>query len=313
MDFPKISEATRLERLSPAKGRLRMVLDTDTYNEIDDQFAVVHALLSPERLKVEALYAAPFFNKRSNGPADGMEKSYEELLRLLDRLNVESDGYVFRGSTGYLQDYESPYRSAAALDLVERAMQSEDEVLYVVAIGAITNVASAILIEPEIINRIVVVWLGGHALHWPHTREFNLMQDVLSARLIFDCGVPLVHIPCNGVTTHLRTTVSEIEQYVQNQGEIGRYLAETFKGYHDDHFAWSKEVWDVVAIAYLINESWAPSNLIHSPILTDQVTWSLDQSRHLIRSAYYLHRDPIFRDLFTKLEAWANGQITIQR
>ncbi|MFC1725309.1 hypothetical protein ACFL4T_06755 [candidate division KSB1 bacterium] len=44
----------------PPAGRVRMVLDTDTYNEIDDQFAVVYSLISPERLNVEAIYAAPF-------------------------------------------------------------------------------------------------------------------------------------------------------------------------------------------------------------------------------------------------------------
>lgn len=311
MNFPEIPDAVRLERLQPATGRIRMVLDTDTYNEIDDQFAVVHALLTPERLKVEAFYAAPFFNNRSSSPADGMEKSYEEILRLLDRLNVSAEGYVFRGSTGYLQDYATPYRSAAALDLIERAMSGQDDLLYVVAIGAITNVASAILIEPAIIKHLVVVWLGGNALHWPHNREFNLKQDILASRLLFDCGVPLVQIPCAGVTTHLRTTVPEIERYVQGQGVIGDYLAETFKSYHSDHYAWSKEVWDIAAIAFLINESWFPSHLVHSPILTDQLTWSIDQSRHLIRSAYYLDRDPIFRDLFTRLEAWAKGSITI--
>ena len=55
-----------------------MVLDTDTYNEIDDQFALVYALLCPEKLNVEAVYAALFTNDRSTGPGDGMEKSYEE-------------------------------------------------------------------------------------------------------------------------------------------------------------------------------------------------------------------------------------------
>jgi purine nucleosidase len=311
MDFPHIPEALRIERLMPPAGRLRMVLDTDTYNEIDDQFAVVHALLSPERLRVEALYAAPFYNPRSAGPADGMEKSYEELLRLLDRLDVSPDGLVFRGSTGYLTRDQVPYRSAAALDLVERAMNAGDEPLYVVAIGAITNVASAILIEPRIIEKIVVVWLGGHAHHWPHTREFNLAQDIVAARVIFDCGVPLVQIPCNGVTTHLRTTIPEIEKYVQGQGTIGDYLADTLKGYHSDHYAWSKEIWDVVTIAYLINSDWVPTNLVHSPILTDQITWSFDSSRHFMRYAYFLDRDPIFRDLFDRLAAWAKGSITI--
>ena len=163
--------------------------------------------------------------------------------------------------------------------------------------------ASAILLEPSIVGRIVVVWLGGHALHWPDTREFNLKQDVHAARLIFDCGVPLVHVPCMGVTTHLATTVAELDAHVAGRGAIGDYLVNIVKGYHDDHVGWSKVIWDVATIAYLIDSSWVPTQLVHSPILTDQVTWSVDRSRHLIRSASYIHRDPIFGDLFAKLEA----------
>lgn len=313
MKFPVISDALRLERLQPPTSKVRMVLDTDTYNEIDDQFAVVHALLSPEAMTVEALYAAPFFNNRSESPADGMHKSYDEILRLLDRLDISPDNFAYRGSAGILADLDNPYESDAARDLIERAMNSStDDPLYVVAIGALTNIASALLIEPKIIEHIVVVWLGGHALHWPHTQEFNLQGDVIAARLVLDCGVPLVLIPCAGVTTHLRSTVSEIDQYVRGQGAIGDYLAETFNGYSDDHYAWSKEIWDVVAVAYLINAHWIPSNLVPSPIITQhprldnpakaRLTWSFDNSRHLIRCAYYLERDPIFRDLFIKLE-----------
>jgi len=327
MNFPKISDAARFEKLQPPSGKIRMVIDTDTFNEIDDQFAVVHALLSPEKLTVEGLYAAPFFNQRSTSPAHGMEQSYEEILRLLDRLDLPSDNLAQRGSPGFLADYEHPYASAAVDDLIERALNADDP-LYVVAIGALTNIASAILIEPKIIEKIVVVWLGGNALHWPHTVEFNLAGDVLASRLLLDCGVPLVLIPCAGVTTHLRTTVSEIERYVQGQGAIGDYLAETFKSYNDDHFGWSKEIWDVVAVAYLLDAAWVPSNIVSSPIIAQRtagavriqdpniwqkwpLTWSFDHSRHQIRCAYYVERDPIFRDLFTKLAGWANGTIKI--
>ena len=89
MTEPEPTDTARRRRLQPpGDGCVRMVLDTDTYNEIDDQFALVHALLSPERLKVEAIYAAPFHNDRSTGPGDGMEKSFEEILRLLARLDV---------------------------------------------------------------------------------------------------------------------------------------------------------------------------------------------------------------------------------
>ena len=327
MNFPQIPDSIRLERLQPPEGKVRMVIDTDTYNEIDDQFAVVHALHSPEQLTVEGIYAAPFFNQRSSGPGEGMHKSYDEILRLLERLDHSAERLAWRGSNGFLADYKHPYESPAAGDLIERAMGS-DQPLYVVAIGALTNIASAILIEPGIIERIVLVWLGGHALHWPHTNEFNLSGDLLASRLVLDCGLPLVLIPCAGVTTHLRTTVWEIEQYVQGKGAIGDYLAETFKSYHADHFGWSKELWDVVGVAYLLNPSWVPSNIVSSPMIAQQpplqdpganpypwqkqrLTWSFDRARHAIRCAYYVERDPIFRDLFSKLARFANGELKI--
>ena len=308
MMFPEITDALRLQRLQPPEGKLRMVLDTDTYNEIDDQFAVVHALLSPERLDMEAIYAAPFHNDRSSGPADGMEKSYQEIVRLLDILGIEPEDRVFRGSTAYLENAVTPRESDAVADLVERATRGDESPLYVVAIGAITNVASAILARPEIIERIVVVWLGGHALDWRDTREFNLMQDVPAARVVFDCGVPLVHIPCNGVTTHLHTTVPELEAHVAGRSAIGDYLVELFKAYNEDHYAWSKVIWDIAAIAWLVNPAWVPADLVHSPVVTSRLTWSVDRSRHFIRSAYRLDRDAIFRDLFTKLADFSRDE-----
>ncbi len=302
MKFPTLPEAKRLEMLEPPSGRVRMVLDTDTYNEIDDQFAVAHAMLSPQHLGVEAIYAAPFHNNRSDSPEDGMEKSYDEILRLLDLLGVSADGTVYRGATSFLADRTKPEVTEAATDMIARAIESTTTPLYVVAIGAITNVASAILIEPEIINRIVVVWLGGNPLYWPHTREFNLQQDVRSAQVVLNSGVPFVHLPARGVVSHLLTTVAEMERYVQGKGKIGDYLVEIFKAYHTNHFAYSKVIWDISATAYLINSNWVPTSIVHSPILTDAMTWSFDDARHLMRVATGVNRDAIFQDLFQKLQ-----------
>lgn len=301
--FPILSAFQRLQRLQLRTGKLRMVLDTDTYNEVDDQFALVYALLSPERLNVEVIYAAPFHNARSSSPQDGMERSYEEILRLLALLGQQAEGRVFKGSTRYLKRAQ-PERSEAVEDLIIRAMQSpDDDPLVVVAIAAITNIASAILIEPRIIEKIVVVWLGGHALHWPHTREFNLYQDVPGAQVLFDCGVPIVHVPCEGVTTHLQTTVAELEHYLRGKNALCDYLIDIVRGYEGNPYGWSKVIWDVATIAYLINPEWVPTQIVHTPILSDQATWSFDHSRHLMRYAHYLHRDAIFADLFTKLSA----------
>ena len=307
-EFPAIPAGQRIRMLTPPAERpVRMVLDTDTYNEIDDQFAVVYAMISPE-LDVQAVYAAPFKNSRSNGPGDGMEKSYEEILRILDRLGKAPDGFAFKGSSHYLTDVKNPEKTAAALDLIERAKKSSpDDPLYVVAVGAITNVSNALLIEPSIIKNIVVVWLGGNGHQWAHQREFNFGQDLNASRVIFDSGVPFVQLPCTPIVTHFTTTVPEMELYVAGQGAIGDYLLEIFKDYRKDHFGWSKVLWDMTAVAWLIDARWLPSDLVHSPIVTDNHTLSFDRSRHLIRTVNFVHRDPIFRDFFTKLKKRAGN------
>ncbi len=301
--FPAVTEGKRIEMLkSPSNRPVRMVLDTDTGNEIDDQFALVYAMISPE-LNMQAVYAAPFTNSRSSGPADGMEKSYDEILRILSKLGKSPDGFAFKGSTHYLTDMKNPERSPAALDLIARAKKSSPEdPLYVAAVGAITNVANAILIDPSIIQNIVIVWLGGNGHNWPHQREFNFRQDLNASRTIFDCGAAFVQLPCTPVVTHFTTTVPEMERYVGGRGAIGDYLLKIFKEYRKDHFGWSKVLWDMTAVAWLINDKWLPSDLVHSPIVTDNYTFSFDQSRHLIRTVNFVQRDPIFRDFFTKLD-----------
>ena len=299
--FPKLDRETMLQRLAPPTGPVQMVLDTDTYNEIDDQFAVVYSLLS-EGVNVEAIYAAPFFNSRSSGPGDGMLKSYDEILRLLDRLGRPHQGFVFHGSDRYLGGPETPARSEATEDLIARAGQPREGPLYVAAIGAITNVASALLLAPELVEQIVVVWLGGHPQYWPHSREFNLQQDVPAAQVVFNSGVPVVQIPCKNVAEHLRTTLPEMATYVKGRGTIGDYLYQTYEDYFEDHYARSKVIWDISAIAYLLQPEWVPGAVRPSPVLRDDITWGPeDASRHLFRVATDLNRDRIFGDLFARL------------
>lgn len=192
--------ASLLRRLERPSGPVDVVLDTDTFNEVDDQFALSYLLASQEKLKVQALYAAPFFNEKSSSPEDGMLKSYEEILRLLKLCHAqELEDRVFQGSRGYLPDEKTPVASPAAEDLARRAMgYSPENPLYVIAIGAITNVASALLLEPAIAEKIVLVWLGGNAWDWPDNHEFNAFQDVAADRVVFGSGAPIVQLPCMG-------------------------------------------------------------------------------------------------------------------
>jgi inosine-uridine nucleoside N-ribohydrolase len=303
-----LDDATRLARLEVPPGRVRAVLDTDTYNEIDDQFALAYALLSTEKIDLEAVYAAPFLNARSTSPGNGMERSYEEILRVLERMHTSPEGLVYRGSTRFLPGPEQPLESDSTRDLIHKAMSgATDEPLYVLTIGASTNVASAILLEPRITERIVVVWLGGTPLWWPDVREFNLRQDLHAARVLLDSGVPLVLLPTYGVTSHLLTTLAEVERHLAGRNELGDYLVGIVRGYVDDHFAYGKVIWDISAIAWLLDEAWIQTETVHSPVLTDQVTWSVDRRRHLIKMATFVHRNPIFGDLFRKLREFGVG------
>ncbi len=303
MTWTPLPQSELLKKLDPPQGIVDMVLDTDTYNEVDDQFALCYSLLSPERLNVQAVYAAPFSNSLSTGPEDGMEKSHDEIVRLLGKLGRSADGFAFEGSRAYLKDEDTPVDSPAARDLVKKAMaRSDDDPLYVVAIGAITNVASALLLEPRITRKIVIVWLGGHPLRYPTAREFNLMQDVHAARVVFDCGAPVVLVPCYGVASNLVCTVPELEAFLGGANEVCDALVALFAAYHEnDGFGWSKVIWDVSTIGYMIDAAWVPSVLSPSPLLTDDCHWGMDQSRHFIREAIYCEKTPMFRDMYRKL------------
>lgn len=315
-----MTDARRVELLTPPPTngpRIAMVLDTDTFNEIDDQFALAYALRSPERLEVQAVYAAPFVNDRSDSPAEGMQKSYDEILRVYEKLGDDGGDTTFRGSEAWMTDTGGAVSSAAADDLVERAMArpAEGPPLYVVAIGACTNVSSALVKCPEIAERIVVVWLGGHPWYWPTTREFNLAGDLAASRVLLNGGVALVQMPCANVAQKLRTTVAELRQHLGGANALCDFLLERFAGYESHEtpmkenwnagrpIAYTKEIWDVATIAWLIDPTWCPSELRPSPLLNDNLRWSHDPSRHLIRACSDLNRDAVFGDLFAKLKA----------
>lgn len=291
----------------PPAGRLRVVLDTDTYNEIDDQYALAYTLLSPERMSVEAIYAAPYLNDRSTSAGNGMEKSYEEIHRLLNFFPDVDKKIALRGSDRFFERKGSPIDSPAARDLIDKAMKPGDSPLYVLTIGCPANVSSAILMEPKIKEKIVVVWLGGTPSYWPSAREFNLQQDVIASQVLFDSGVALVQIPTKNVSEHLRTTVPELEQHLRGRSLIGDYLYGQFLEYFAVHanrqrlgenYPWSKVIWDISTVAWLNNPAWAPSDIVPSPVLTDDMRWQTAPNRHNIRVANNINRDAVFNDLF---------------
>ena len=295
-------------RLEPVEGRVDAVLDTDAYNEIDDQFALSYMLAYPERINLLAVTAAPFFNERSSSPEDGMLKSYEEIIkvaRLCGREDAEELAYV--GARGYLPNENEPVDSPAARRIVSLAMDhSVENPLYVVAIGAITNVASALIMEPAIKQNIVIIWLGGHSLEWPSTDEFNMRQDVAAARAVWRSASPLVILPCMGVVSAFSVSGPEFETWLLGKNKKCDYLAGNVissmsfcKGR-----PWSRVLWDVCAAAYLVNDSerFLRSRIINAPFPDYDHHYSKTEfTPHPVRYVWAVNRDCLLTDMIERL------------
>ncbi len=353
-----MSAERRERRLQNPTGRVRVVIDTDAANEIDDQFTLAWALQSPDKIHIEAVLAEPYsFAHLREGlleaaalidseeapqqgesglvdsfrgwvlglkavgvaPADiefvdaaeGMERSYQEILKVYDLMGFDADGIVFRGSPGYMPSPTEPVESEGVDRLIELAMAPGDDPLYVMAIGAVTNVASAIIKEPRIMDRIVVLWTAGFPSWSPqlNTQSLNLVQDVAASRILFDSGVPLVYFPGYYMGAQLRLSLPEMETWVRGRGAIGDYLYHLYTNnpLHaqrgiQGHFGRTWVIWDMITLAWLLEPAWVPTDLVRTPTLDDNLGWAEVEGReYLMREAHGIDRDAIFRDFFRKL------------
>jgi pyrimidine-specific ribonucleoside hydrolase len=300
-------------RLKKPKGPVDVILDTDAYNEIDDQYALAYLVRSEPDCWVRAVTAAPFYSDpdsgrvyRSASPGDGMERSYQEILKVLKLMDREDlIPHVFRGSERYLPGPLMPVESEAAQKIVEISKEyGPDRQLYVVAIGAITNVASALLLDPTLRERIVVVWLGGHAHHYGPWTDFNMDQDADAARVVFGCGVPLVQLPCLGVVSEFRFSRVELEYLFRGKNALCDYLIDNTFSYAEKKFGydfWTKPLWDVTAVAWLLPGAFMEDRLMPSPVPHKGQTCSPNPDGHPMRYVYYIHKDQLARDMADKL------------
>ncbi len=302
-----MTEYERLKNLQVPDKTVDCVLDTDTYNETDDQFAL-SLLVKHEKTNVRAIYACPFFNSNSSSPEDGMERSYDEIMNLLTLIgDEEMKKNVYRGSREYLPDENTFVESPAARHLCELAMQySKENPLYVVSIGCITNIASAILMKPEITDNIVVVWLGGHYTSWVDTNEFNMMQDIAAARVVFGCGCPLVQLPCMGVVSSFYVSGPELDYWLKGKNPLCDYLVKHTTEAANEYAkgrVWSRIIWDVTAVAWLLNDGgrFMLSEIIHAPIPEYDHQYAFDNRRHFMCRVTQIFRDPLMQELFRVL------------
>ena len=281
------------------KEKLNVILDTDTYNECDDQFALAYMLKNQDMFNIEAITVAPYSHKSKNvNIKEGQENSYNEILKICKWLKFDTTNKVFKGSMDYIQNGYNELNSAVN-KIIEIALKNKKT--YILAIGAITNVALAIKKEPKIIDKIEVIWLGGHSLLQDNNMEFNFKQDIDAVKIVFQSKVKLTIIPCKNVASNLRTSIYELNYYLKDKNELCNYLINRFynDGYHG--IQERRVIWDISVIAYMINKNWFTGKEISCPNIKSDTSYELTNNRHTITMINDIDVDKVYKDLFKKL------------
>lgn len=282
--------------------KLNVILDTDAANQIDDQFAIAYLLKSKENFNIEAITTAPFYKSdKCKDLADGQQKSYKEVINIINLIDCENKNIVYMGATKYYKE-QSEQENDAVNKIIEVAHKNDKT--YIIAVGAITNVALAIEKDPAIVDKIEVVWLASNSLLYNNNNDFNFKQDIKANQKVFESNVKLNIIPCKNVASELKTTIYEIEHYLADKGEIGRYFIDLVKSEKDGEnleFGKRKTIWDIAAVAYVINSNWFETMEIQRPEISDNGEYILNNKYAKAKFVKYLDADKIFEDLFRRI------------
>lgn len=276
----------------------KVIIDTDAFNEVDDQFAIAYGLGS-DKVELLSVNAAPFFNGNSTSFEDGMEKSYGEIKRVLAAYEDDCAIPVFKGSRTTIDETGAAVDSPAARNIIDTALAS-DEPIYVLGIGACTNIASAILLEPAIKDKIVVIWLGGTSLGSDNLGEFNLVQDYKAGQALIDSGVTLVLCPAWCVTCVLYAQLGEFERELKGKGSpmcelLWQLINEYYHG-AEKPAGYGRTIWDIAAVALLSAPECGQYQIVPAPIFSDERVYAYDDSRHDMIYLEKLDRDIVYED-----------------
>ena len=330
MTLPPLDSDLRARLIAPPSGRVDVVIDADATNEIDDQLAIVWAMLRPDRINLLALHACPYAHSRELleeaafltdvdrqdfaamgiradtikeiTAAEGVERAAAECRRMAELVGV--DVPTVDGSREMMRSPEAPVRSEAVDSLIALAHQDREGPLQVLAIGAATNVASAVLVDPTIRERICVSWTSAYPSFWPHPNaSFNMAQDLHASRALLDSGVPLVYLPGYYVGEQLRISLPELKQHVRGKGRLGDALYDlcVTNRHLTEALGASKVMWDLINVAWVVDPSWLSTHVVPTPRLDDDLRWRTDATRPDMREATSVNRNAVYADFFRVL------------
>lgn len=273
----------------PQNKKIRLIVHTDCKNEADDQYALAHFLMTP-RFQIQGVIAGHFWKSpQEYGELGTANASFDEIIKVMDFMGVRGICPVLMGAAKEMPDEQTPVDSEGARFIIEEAMK-EETMLYVACLGAVTDVASALLMKPEIANRIIIIWIGGGT--YPEGGlEANLMMDIDAANVIFASNAEVWQIPRN-VYKMFGVSLAELQLKVKPCGEIGRYLFEQLVEFNHkaslNNRPWPYgEIWglgDQGAVAVLMEDA-AKINydLVAAPRVREDMSYDLKQNHRKIR------------------------------
>lgn len=288
-------------------SRRRVVINTDAKNEADDQFAIVHALLSPT-LEVRGLIAAHFGTRRSQR---SMVESREEIDLLLELMSLSGEVVVANGAATAIRDESTPQDSPGArLIIAESRLASEHDPLYVAFLGPLTDMASAILLDEEIVRRpVVVIWIGGvgyDGLESSPGIEFNLSNDITAANVVFDSGISIWQVP-SSVYSMVSVGYAELDEKIGGAGPLGDYLISQLHAwnaeYHREPIE-SRSLGDSPAISLMLYPRGGTFRIVPAPRFGVEGHY-LPGSGHPVRVCESVDVRFLLEDMFAKIRRFA--------
>ena len=248
-------------------GGIRVILDADTGNEVDDLFAITRALIAPE-FDVLALNSAQWQNSHWAVP-NTLENSQRLNVRILAYLNM-SDIPHPRGAHARLFDWgqDVAQHSAAAYNIIREAHNSSpQDKLNVISIGALTNVASALLIDPSIAPNIRLYFLGtryNFEKHYFAKNLFNCMMDLHAIDVVLDQANLELHIMPANTAIKMNIPRETASKYLRGHDDLrgflyNRWLSHLDAGYND------RIIWDLSAIYAVLHPEYFTEITVDTP------------------------------------------------
>ena len=289
-----------------AKVKVSAILSTDVGNEVDDQWAIAYLLVNPE-FDVLGILSA-------QAPTVSPPAAHTTYLKLLDevenRLKMTTHPPLFEGSSLPLEDTKTP-RLNAGVDFIVQASRSfsKDHLLTVFTIGAATDVASAILKDPSIVDRIVVVAMGFNS--WPKGgEEYNVLNDVSAWQVIMQSDVPVVVGDGDVCRAHLGLTLDQARDLVSKEGPVGKWLWDEYLAWYyryvkpvrKDDFSKPWFIWDIVTMAYALQMT--SQEVYPRPTLRVDLEFEHPQTNKTITWITAVDEKRLWADFVTKLDAY---------